>query len=66
MNATKTCDNCSHRTSIPMGSNGFEYPKPICDKNCHEFCWGEGKPGTCGFWKAKDIPFYLQRPNENK
>ena len=31
MDTTKTCANCSHCTSIPVGENGFECCKLICD-----------------------------------
>ena len=56
----KNCKNCKHRTSVPGGSNGFEYPIPVCDKNCSEFDVNSEEPGTCKTWEAPGIPFYLQ------
>ena len=57
----KNCMNCKHYTSVPGGSNGFEYPIPVCDKSCSEFSVTSEKIGTCENWEAPGIPFYLQK-----
>lgn len=62
----KHCNNCSHCTSIPCGTNGFEYPKLVCDKNKSKFYVGiERKLGICENWEAEGIPFYLQKQKKD-